>query len=42
MAETKRIFGIDYDDLEPYVKDKYNQRVEWSELYGIKNQWQAV
>lgn len=33
MSEVRTIYGIDYDDLEPYVKDKYNQRVEWSPLY---------
>lgn len=33
MSEVRTIFGIDYDDLELYVKDEYNQRVEWSPLY---------
>lgn len=33
MSEVRTIYGIDYDDLEPYVKDEYNQRVEWSPLY---------
>lgn len=38
MSEVRTIYGIDYDDLEPYVKDEYNQRVEWSELYP---EWKA-
>lgn len=33
LSEVRTIFGIDYDELEPYVKDEYNQRVEWSALY---------
>ena len=33
MPKTKRIFGIDYDDLESFVKNKYNKRVEWSANY---------
>ena len=38
MSEVRTIFGVDYDELEPYVKDEYNQRVEWSELYP---EWKA-
>lgn len=33
MAETKRFFGIDFDALEPYIKEEYMQCCEWDEGY---------
>ena len=33
MPETKRIFGIDFDTLEPHIKEEYFHCCEWDEGY---------